>query len=761
MGMPTYNRSATKTIGISRWRILLSLLTFMIAGVTLVSLTVSLHHVHSNSTIVPILTDSRSAFQRESLLRRQIPVQPSSARTTHNGRSAAAWKATTSHDGSTKTTTTTMRDDEQKTSAETTTTTVSPALANTHSVTAHASPGDQQKAQLSALSLPVATGFNNATHPLSQGRAAVSVSSSSSQHEHHSISSANPMSMLSAAVNQTEPDVLCFSCRYGPIGPNKNIPCVQRMQLKMDASGSNNSSSENGSNNTNNISNTTMTLAEAGRNIAVRRPAYCGRCDPDQCSAADKHYWRFDAAGPTELTTHAAAIAATSTSSTSASSAISSRTHYLQSIGAEARLPVSALKNLTAFFAHGENIYPAKDYLFEFNPSLVQLPASQIPNVGVSGKEDDKSDTAVYLASFRVSNMHNCVIDPDTMLRMVDGNWPRRKAQVIDYLGLALLRADLTIIADTVVDAKEFVHKMQDPRLFVLHDQIYVGSYHRMTPLWLVPPSENIVPSNATIQLANLWESSMKITLRSFGACTKDREIQRKGKNLNFFVDAENRTMMEMFPKGPKEEIELGVRCTKSAEEDPPGTFVFPNKSAVPLPSFGTVEELDLARERIWDPAITGDRGSYCCVPITVKGQQLLLGIAHSKTRYNHKQGTDAKLEGQIQANHFFSSFYAIQDRAPYTVAAHSGKFCLGFAQDKDESDNPYTTMNVVPLQLMGKTFNCPRIHFVTGMVEKADDPSKVIISYGINDCVPRMIVVDKAEIIQMLFDGPRTFSTF
>ncbi len=38
-------------------------------------------------------------------------------------------------------------------------------------------------------------------------------------------------------------------------------------------------------------------------------------------------------------------------------------------------------------------------------------------------------------------------------------------------------------------------------------------------------------------------------------------------------------------------------------------------------------------------------------------------------------------------------------------------------------------------------------------MVENADDPSKVIIFYGVNDCVPRMIVVDKAEIIQMLFD--------
>jgi hypothetical protein len=523
-----------------------------------------------------------------------------------------------------------------------------------------------------------------------------------------------------------------------------------QLKIKMATGGSSNNNNTNTdsktTNSINNSNNRTMTLlVEAGRNIAAQRPNYCGRCDPDQCSAADKHYWRFDAAGPTELGP---------SSTVSSTPAIASRTHYLQSIGPEARLPVSALPNLTAFFANPQHVYPVKDYLFEFNPSLVQLPASQIPDVGVDG------GGAVYLASFRVSNMHNCVTDPDTILRMMGGTWKRAKTQVKDYLGLALLRADLTIVADTVVDAKDIVHKMQDPRLFVLHDQIYVGSYHRMTPLWLVPPvlpstitDNDGVPSNATIQVPNMWESNMTVWLRTFGACTKDREIQRKGKNLNFFVDADNRTMMEMFPKGPKEEIELDVRCTKSAVEDPPGTFVFPNMSAIPPPSFGTVEELDLARERIFEPAITGDRGSYCCVPITVKGQHLLLGIAHSKTKYNHKQGTDAYSAGQIQANHFFSSFYAIQDRAPYNVVARSGKFCLGFAQDEDESDNPYTMMNRVPLQLMGKTFDCPRIHFVTGMVEMADDSSKMIISYGINDCLPRMVVVEKAEIIQKMFD--------
>jgi hypothetical protein len=164
-------------------------------------------------------------------------------------------------------------------------------------------------------------------------------------------------------------------------------------------------------------------------------------------------------------------------------------------------------------------------------------------------------------------------------------------------------------------------------------------------------------------------------------------------------------------------------------------------------------------RNSIWDPQITGDRGSSCCVPITShNGQRLLLGIAHSKTRYNHKQGTDVSLEGQVQANHFFSSFYAIQDRPPYNVVARSGKFCLGFAHKSDnhksDKHNPYTRMNIVPLSVMGETYQCPRIHFVSGMIEKVDDPSKVILSYGINDCVPRMVVIAKTEIMQMLFDA-------
>jgi hypothetical protein len=58
----------------------------------------------------------------------------------------------------------------------------------------------------------------------------------------------------------------------------------------------------------------------------------------------------------------------------------------------------------------------------------------------------------------------------------------------------------------------------------------------------------------------------------------------------------------------------------------------------------------------------------------------------------------------------------------------------------------------MVQLQLGSNHYDCPRIHFVSGMVEKANDPSRIIIAYGIQDCAPRFIEVEKVQILQMLF---------
>jgi hypothetical protein len=52
----------------------------------------------------------------------------------------------------------------------------------------------------------------------------------------------------------------------------------------------------------------------------------------------------------------------------------------------------------------------------------------------------------------------------------------------------------------------------------------------------------------------------------------------------------------------------------------------------------------------------------------------------------------------------------------------------------------------------MGEPDNCPFSKFVSGITEKAGDPSKVIIGYGINDCISSFVEVDNSELVLLLF---------
>ena len=90
---------------------------------------------------------------------------------------------------------------------------------------------------------------------------------------------------------------------------------------------------------------------------------------------------------------------------------------------------------------------------------------------------------------------------------------------------------------------------------------------------------------------------------------------------------------------------------------------------------------------------------------------------------------------------------------APYSVVARSGKFCLGFP-DEDEigTQNPYGRATISrKLRLGGDFFDCPAIHYVSGLVDTPDG-DHLWIAYGIADCSPRMIKVRKADVLRMLF---------
>jgi hypothetical protein len=79
--------------------------------------------------------------------------------------------------------------------------------------------------------------------------------------------------------------------------------------------------------------------------------------------------------------------------------------------------------------------------------------------------------------------------------------------------------------------------------------------------------------------------------------------------------------------------------------------------------------------------------------------------------------------------------------------------FCFGFGH-VDEGGHRYRHLTRInKLQIENKIYECPRINFVVGLTKKSKD--RAIISFGINDCSPRMVDVEKREL------AIHTFSSF
>ena len=161
-----------------------------------------------------------------------------------------------------------------------------------------------------------------------------------------------------------------------------------------------------------------------------------------------------------------------------------------------------------------------------------------------------------------------------------------------------------------------------------------------------------------------------------------------------------------------------------------------------------------------------------------VDDDTLLVAIVHVKI----KPGI-VKKGGQKYT--YLSSFIAFLPREPYTVVARSGFFCLGYPSqeemmgtnqdvliDSQEYHNYFRQAR--PLQMKYVTLaNCPRIHFVMGMIDKVKtttdhhhhhknpqqtsngngtESDSVIISYGVDDCLSRFVEVKKVDIIDMFY---------
>ena len=73
------------------------------------------------------------------------------------------------------------------------------------------------------------------------------------------------------------------------------------------------------------------------------------------------------------------------------------RTLQLKSVPTENRIPPEAVSNITHYFSRPQNVAPFREYFFDYNPSIIMIPQHQVT-----------MQSAVYLASFRVSNLGYC-----------------------------------------------------------------------------------------------------------------------------------------------------------------------------------------------------------------------------------------------------------------------------------------------------------------------------------------------------------------
>jgi hypothetical protein len=107
----------------------------------------------------------------------------------------------------------------------------------------------------------------------------------------------------------------------------------------------------------------------------------------------------------------------------------------------------------------------------------------------------------------------------------------------------------------------------------------------------------------------------------------------------------------------------------------------------------------------------------------------------------------------------YLSALYAFEPAPPYRIVARSGSFCFGYPDEEEAKENYYAKLTHARNLIMGEPENCPFITFVSGITEKVGNPSKVIIGYGINDCISRFVEVDKSELVRLLFHPTGRFA--
>lgn len=433
-------------------------------------------------------------------------------------------------------------------------------------------------------------------------------------------------------------------------------------------------------------------------------------------------------------------------------------------------VPHDAASNL-AYFLESRN-FPVEDQpLFLYNPMLLPLDEQVLDSAIIGGLSNGLGPNHVaYVGVYRVSNFGNC-----------HGPGRGLPPHYLNYLGLALLDRELNVIRDPVsgeyldavidlnihlwqkrwtpfrkyaVKPKQF---MQDCQLFPAHSNegtksaqliLLCNEYAMPVDLKLKrSPPQASRNKDPFITFDNMYGSQLQLV-----ALREPNMIIYSGKNMHAFSN-QGRGYLELWAGGPHEVASLDFNSYPYVNRD--GGLGFENvevTSAVkpePDATFLTETEVHFFNNR--SMLIDRDSGSTCCVKINWKAddsgdeRELLLGFSHRKTLPYPKRFKYS----------YVTRVYAFDPNPPFDVIARSGLFCLGFASANEtktsENEQVRGATTFYKLKLWKSEYNCPKIHFVTGITEKYGDSETVIISYGVNDCYPRMLEVSKEFLVSLL----------
>jgi hypothetical protein len=198
--------------------------------------------------------------------------------------------------------------------------------------------------------------------------------------------------------------------------------------------------------------------------------------------------------------------------------------------------------------------------------------------------------------------------------------------------------------------------------------------------------------------------------------------------------------------------VELNTKCgqqnwTKNA------FYEDQNSVNTPPASFQNIDEFHFPISERKSDIFMGDRGSACCISLIspTTGQVVVVGVSLPKTFFPGKN-----LPKGVRPNIYLSRFFAFKTEAQYSIVALSGMFVFVEEQIERHSSSRSIDLKHQQLHFANESYNCPRLHFVMGMVDKVGDDSRMIFSYDVSDCLARVVKIDKWEIASLVWSPKR-----